>query len=120
MPMGSRAYNKAKGATFERDVASFLAQELEDDRIDRRVKGGSKDKGDIGGVRYRGKRVVLEAKNCRTMSLPAWLKEAEIEAGNDSADYWAVVHKRTGVGPANMGETYVTMTLAQYTKMLAN
>lgn len=116
--MGSRAYNKAKGTSFEKDVAFFLAQKLDDDRIERRARNGSKDRGDIGSVRFRGERVVLECKNTTTLALPQWLREAEIEAGNDDAPHFAVVHKRRGVGPAQMGETYVTLTLNQFALLL--
>lgn len=117
--MGNLQYAKAKGATFEKDVALYLAHELDDDRIERRARNGSKDRGDIGGVRFRGQRVVLECKNTARMELPQWLREAEIEAGNDDAKHFAVVHKRRGIGPANMGETYVTLTLKQYAQLLA-
>jgi hypothetical protein len=57
----SRASAKAAGAKFERDVADWLARHV-DDRIDRRVKTGAKDKGDIAGIRHMGARVDLETK----------------------------------------------------------
>ncbi|AEL19714.1 holliday junction resolvase [Mycobacterium phage AlleyCat] len=99
---------KAAGAKFERDVADYLAARV-DDRIDRRVKTGAKDRGDIGGVRLHGQRVVLECKNVATMSLPQWTREAQIEAGNDDALVGVVVHKRHGTG--DVGKQWVSMTL---------
>jgi hypothetical protein len=51
-----------------------------DDRIDRRVKTGAKDKGDVAGLRVHGQKVVIEAKDYggRVLVGP-WLNEAEVE-----------------------------------------
>ena len=60
----TRASAKSAGASFERLVADYLAHELEDDHIDRRVKMGANDRGDIASLRtIRGARVVVEVKN---------------------------------------------------------
>lgn len=105
----SRASAKAAGSRFERLVADHLRDHL-DDRIDRRVKNGSKDLGDIGGVRTAtGQRVVIECKDTSRAELAAWIREAHTEAGNDDAAVGVVAHKRRGVGYA--GDQYVTMTL---------
>lgn len=112
----SRASAKKAGSAFERLVADYLAAHL-DDRIDRRVKTGALDKGDIGGVRtYRGAKVVIEAKNTVRMDLAGWIKEAEAERVNDGAAIGVVVSKRHGVGEAS--EQYVHMTLATFTNLL--
>ena len=63
----TRASAKAAGTRFERLVADYLAQHV-DDRIDRRVKTGAKDRGDIAGVRHMGGRVVLECKDTTRVS----------------------------------------------------
>ena len=105
----SRASAKAAGSTFERQVADYLAEHL-DDRIDRRVKTGAKDKGDIGGIRLRGHRVVVECKNHARVDLAGWIAEAQIQADNDGAPLGVVVHKRRGV--AKPERQWVTMTLA--------
>ncbi|MDY4041002.1 MAG: hypothetical protein SOY67_02695 [Collinsella sp.] len=107
----------AKGTRFESAVAAYLA-EL-DPRIERRVKHGTKDRGDIGGVLLHGRRVVVECKDRRRMELSAWLSEAETERGNDDADHAVVVHHRAGRGTRSMGDQYVTMTLATFRDMLA-
>lgn len=92
----SRASAKAAGSRFERLIADCLA-ELIDDRIDRRPKMGSKDRGDIGGLRHMGGRVVLECKDYGgRYEVGSWLTEAEIERGNDDAIAGAVVAKRRG------------------------
>ncbi len=105
----NRKSAKKAGTKFETDIANFLAQQLEDDRIERRAKTGSKDKGDITGVRHNGQRVVIECKNVARLNLADWMRQAQLEATNDEAPIWLVVHKRHGDGtPANQ---YVTMTL---------
>lgn len=104
----SRASAKAAGSKFERDIADHLA-ELVDDRIDRRVKAGSNDKGDIGGVRVHGQRLVLECKNTSRINLGGWITEAHTEAGNDDALAGVIVHKRHGKGQP--GDQWVTMTV---------
>lgn len=104
----SRASAKKAGSTFERQVADYLALYV-DDRIDRRVKTGSEDKGDIAGVRVHGERMVLECKDTAKISLGTWAGEAEVERVNDKALVTAVVHKRHGKGQP--GDQWVTLTL---------
>jgi hypothetical protein len=115
--MRSRSSAKKAGSSFERLIADYLAQVLEDDRIDRRVKTGNKDRGDIAGVRtIRGGRVVIECKNVSRDNLPQWIREAEVERGNDDAAVGVVAHKRHGVGAA--GAQYVSMTLDTFISLL--
>ena len=104
----TRASAKAAGSRFEREVADHLAAVL-DDRIDRRVKTGAKDRGDIGGVRVHGQRVVIEAKNTARINLAGWIAEAHAEAVNDDALVGVVVHKRHGNG--SPGDQWVTCTV---------
>lgn len=105
-----------KGSAFEKTIADYLAIQLEDDRIERRVTNGAKDRGDIGGVRLNGHRVVIECKNQNRLSLAEWVDEAKVEAGNDDAILGAVVHKRRGT--AKPGEQYVTMTVDDLVTLL--
>ncbi|MET0888175.1 MAG: hypothetical protein ABWX92_17190 [Mycetocola sp.] len=108
---------KAAGAWMERITAEFLASRLNEDRIERRTKNGSNDRGDITGVKtIRGGRVVIECKNVRTLALPAWLREAEIERGNDDAVIGVVVHKASGT--QNPADQHVTMTLETFARLL--
>lgn len=107
-----------KGATFERLVADYLAGALDDEGVDRQIKTGRKDKGDIRGVKVHGWRIAIECKNTTRTNLSGWVNEAEIERGNLDALAGVVVHKRTGKGKAQMGETYVTMTLADFAALL--
>lgn len=106
----SRATAKKAGSWFERIIADAFAWHLHDDNIDRRVKRGEKDRGDIGGLRTRdGQRLVVECKNEASFKLGGWVKEAHIEAVNDNALTGIVVHKR--IGTRDPLDQYVTMTM---------
>ncbi|GAB3223506.1 hypothetical protein GCM10027586_12870 [Kineococcus gypseus] len=112
----TRASARAAGARFERSIADYLAEHV-DDRVDRRVKTGAKDRGDIGGVRaVLGGRVVLECKDTARTELAAWTGEAEVERGNDDAVAGVVVHKRRGT--AHPGAQYVTCTVDDLVALL--
>ena len=111
----NRRSAKAAGARFERQVADYLAAHV-DDRIDRRVKTGGKDKGDISGLRHMGQRVVVECKDTSRTELATWIREAQTEAGNDDAQVALVVHKRVGKGKP--GDQWVTTTLADLVALL--
>ena len=113
----NRQSAKKAGSSFERLVADYLRAQLDDDRIDRRVKHGANDRGDIGGVRtIRGGRVVIEAKNVSRDNLPLWIRQAEVERGNDDAAIGVVVHKRHG--SAKPADQYVSMTLEMFARLL--
>nr|DAY03953.1 MAG TPA: HOLLIDAY JUNCTION RESOLVASE HOMOLOGOUS RECOMBINATION [Caudoviricetes sp.] len=111
----NRQSAKKAGTTFERQVADYLAQHV-DDRIDRRAKTGSKDRGDITGLRHLGERIVIECKNTTRLNLAGWMNQAEIERGNDDALAGLIIHKRHGNNqPADQ---WVTTTLRELTAML--
>lgn len=109
--------NGKKGSAFERLIADALAAHV-DDRIDRRVKTGNKDRGDIGGLRIPGtnSRVVVECKNVSRTNIGGWVAEAEIERGNDDAIAGLVVHKRRGHGDPL--DQYVTCTVRDLVALL--
>ena len=112
----NRASAKKAGTDFERKVADYLAAHV-DDRIDRRVKNGAKDRGDIAGLRHMGHRVVIECKNeSGTPKLGTWAGEADIERGNDDAIAGLVAHKRHGKG--HPGDQWVTCTLRDLVALL--
>lgn len=115
----SRASAKAAGTRHESSIANYLAEQLNDDRIERRAKTGAKDRGDIGGVRAPGGgRLVLECKDYggRLQAGP-WLGEAEVERGNDGALAGLVVAKRRGV--ADPGSQFVLMTVRDLVAILS-
>ena len=107
---------KAAGTRFERQIADHLANHV-DDRIDRRVKTGSKDRGDISGLRHMGQRIVVECKDYGGQLKPGpWVEEAGRERGNDDAGVGLVVAKRRGTTAP--GDQFVLMTLADLVALL--
>ena len=105
------------GSNFEACVAAFLAVALGDGRVERRAKCGAKDRGDISGVLAHGRGLVIECKDYTGRDrMPQWLREAEVERGNDDALAGVVVNHRRGIPAdrrrlARMAEQPVTMTL---------
>lgn len=111
----NRKSAKKAGSWLETIVAGYLSEHV-DDRIERRTRGGAKDRGDIAGLRHMGARVVVECKNYARAQLGTWAAEAEIERGNDDANAAIIVHKRHGKGqPADQ---WVTMTLGELVALL--
>lgn len=111
----TRASAKAAGSRFERLIADTLARHI-DDRIDRRVKNGAKDRGDIGGWRYAGLRIVAECKDTTHAALGTWVGEAEVERLNDDAHVALVIHKRRGKSDGL--DQYVTLTMRDLIALL--
>lgn len=116
----TRASAKDAGSRFERTTADYLAIHI-DDRIDRKVKNGAADRGDIGGVRLspalRGGRMALECKDYGGMiKAGPWLGEAETERGNDDAVCSAVIAKRRGI--SDPGAQLVIMTVRDLVALL--
>jgi len=113
----SRASAKAAGSTFERQIADYLKIALRDSRIDRKVRTGAKDKGDIANVRtVQGGRVTLELKNYGgQFKVTEWLNEVEVERINDdNAEFGVVIAKRRGVTSPDKQVAFMTVeTLAQ-------
>lgn len=115
----SRASAKQAGSRAERLVADYMAEHLDDDRINRQVKTGAKDKGDIGNVRSaHGERVVVEVKDTSRIKLGEWMNEVTAEKGNDGAPIGVVVHKRKNYGEMKVGGWYVTMTLDDLIRLI--
>lgn len=112
----TRTSARAAGSRMERSVADYLARWV-DERIDRRVKTGAKDRGDLAGLRCHGARVVAEVKDCARTQLGPWAAEAEAERGNDDALAAVIIHKRHGKG--SPGDQWVTMTLRDFASLLA-
>lgn len=112
---------KAKGRLMENAVVEFLNAALGTDTIERRRLTGTKDRGDVSGVRFNDRRIVLEVKNTATLSVAEHLREAHTEALNDGALLGVVVQKRRGLGVADLsstGEQLVMMTLRDFALLL--
>ena len=111
----SRASAKKAGAEFERLTADYLAVTV-DDRIDRQVKTGKKDTGDVGGLRFHGHKIAVECKNEAQVKLAVWSTEVETERTNLKALAGVVVHKRHG--KSEPGDQWVTMTLRDFAALM--
>jgi hypothetical protein len=112
----NHASAKAAGARFERTIADYLARHVSE-FIDRRVKTGAADTGDLVNVRAFGKRVVVEAKDYGGRFLIGpWLREVDVERGNDDAVAGVVVIKRRAT--ADPGDQVVAMTVRDLVALL--
>lgn len=115
----ARNRNSAKqaGARFERSIADYLRDNL-DDRIDRKVRTGARDTGDIANVRdSHNRRIVIETKDYGgKLNLPQWTKEAHTEADNDDAHVGLVIAKRRGT--TNPADQWVAMTVNDLIQLL--
>lgn len=105
----NRKSAKTAGTRFERQIADYLAQQV-DDRIDRRVKTGAKDRGDIAGLRHHGQRLTVEVKDYGgQLKAAEWTSEAHTEMSNDDAVAGLVIAKRRGT--TDPGSQWVLMTV---------
>lgn len=113
----TRKTAKAAGARFERIISDYLRDNL-DDRIDRKVRTGAKDCGDVANVRdSHNRRIVIETKDYGGRLQPAqWLREAHQEAENDNAHVGLVIAKRRGT--TNPADQWVVMTVNDLIQLL--
>jgi Holliday junction resolvase len=111
------AANKAKGTRFESEVADYL--QMQGISAKRLPRTGVKDIGDLAFPitvpGFAKATVVVEAKNRKSMDLPTFIAEAEVEAQNYEVRYPAdgvalplVITKRRGKG---VHQSYVVMPL---------
>ncbi|MET0416081.1 MAG: hypothetical protein ABW022_08675 [Actinoplanes sp.] len=87
---------RAKGARWEQDCAEYL-QTHGWPYAERRHLSGAFDRGDITGVPA----VMIECKHERTYKPAEWLREADVQAVNDSARVaavWARLNGKPGAG----------------------
>lgn len=109
--------NKAKGTQFEREIAELFTAWFEAQRLPRT---GAKDEGDIE-VRVTDQvRLILEAKNHKSLALADWIRQAEVEADHREAKTGkacvpVVVAKRRGKGVA---QSYVVMQADEFLLLL--
>lgn len=108
---------KAAGSRFERLIADYLNDQLCGLHVDRQVKTGARDSGDIAGVHLAGKRIAIECKNITRMDLPKWTREAHTEAGNIGGAAGLVIHKRHGNGRPE--DQWVTMTVTDLVAIIS-
>lgn len=105
-----------KGAFFERGVADYMAGRLKNEDVDRQVKTGAVDKGDIRGVRIWGQKIAIECKNWKANPIPTAIREAEVERQNIGALAGVAIVKRHGKGRPE--DQLVVMTLKDFTALI--
>ncbi len=103
--------SKQKGTAWETAIVRYLAAQGWP-AAERRALSGTQDRGDVFGIVGW----VIEAKNCRALSLAQWVDEATIEQANAGADFSAVWHHRKG--KPSPADGYVTMTGAGFVRLL--
>lgn len=82
---------KIRGTAWETQVVHALKR-AGWFHAERRALHGNVDKGDVAGIPG----VVVEAKDCKSLTLGPWLKEAHAERDNANADIGVVWAKRRG------------------------
>ena len=104
--------SKARGTAYETALVGWL-QTHGHPYAERRTLAGAHDRGDIAGIPG----VVLEAKNCKTIALAAWVDELAVEIGNAGVDIGAVVIRRRGT--SDVGRSYAVMPLDVFNRLIA-
>jgi len=100
---------KAKGAQMERVARDFLAEAVSCERI---PAGATIDRGDLWTERF-----CLQVKNCRSLSLGAWMDQTKQQQLNAGKPCSAVIFKRKGT--TDPGRQFVLMDLEQFREILA-
>lgn len=103
--------SKQKGTRAESAVVAYL-KENGFPHAERRALTGNKDKGDVSNIPG----VVVEVKDCRTMTLAAWVDEANAEAVNAGVDIGVVIHHRPRKG--DVGQWYATMDVDTLARLI--
>lgn len=122
--MRSRATARKAGSNFAECSARYLSFVTGSD-VTRRVCHGSKDTGDLNGIKICGHRLIAECKDYSGRDQMAeWIREAETERGNDDALAGVVISHRRGVvadarNLMRMGDQLVSMTLRDLAALMA-
>lgn len=104
---------KAKGTRFETRVADWLSERT-GCGVTRRALSGSRDRGDLVGLRLNGLVCCVECKDCRDERLAEWREQTEVERGNSDADVGLLVMHRKGRGEKRFGETWVELVAEDF------
>jgi hypothetical protein len=97
------------GPKYESRVVNYFCEQGLP--CERRVQGGSRDRGDLAGIRGW----TLELKNTGKIELGPTMNEAKKEADNAETDHWAAIHNRRNHG---LERSYVTIELWEFARLL--
>ena len=103
--------SRAKGTLGESAVVDYFRQRGWK-YAERRALNGNLDRGDLAGVPG----LVAEIKNCKTIDLAGWTREAAVEKRNDGADLGVVIAKKRGT--TNAADWYAILTVAELCDLL--
>ncbi|MGC2295304.1 MAG: hypothetical protein WA695_01235 [Candidatus Dormiibacterota bacterium] len=103
--------SKRKGSTFEAAVVAYFAENGFPE-CERRVMGGTRDRGDVAGVPGW----TLELKAERSLDLAGALTEAQREAANAGTTQYAAVLKRRS---HPVSDAYVVLPLSTFVAMVS-
>lgn len=98
------------GPRFEAALAAYYSENTPYE-VERRVQGGSNDRGDLGGIRNW----VVEAKATGSIALGPTMNEAQKEARNARADHFVAVHNRKCHA---LERSYATVELWEHARLL--
>lgn len=104
---------RQKGTLAETAFVKFLARHGFP-HAERRALHGTDDKGDVTGTVG----LAWEVKNHKTYQIPAWMKEAQLEAQNAKADYGLLVIKPNRVGTDSVADWWVVLPVSDAVKLL--
>jgi hypothetical protein len=98
-----------------------MRERLGDDRIERRALHGSRDLGDIYGIRAHGHEGVAECKDYKRWGkadLDAWKEQTAAERGNADADFSLLIVHEKGCGKARFGQNSCYMQVCDLVRVM--
>ena len=102
--------NGRKGSSWEKVICDYL-NVMGWPYAERRVKRGSNDAGDVGGIPG----VVIEAKAVQKIDLAGFMDEVRVEKANAKAQIGACVIKRRNHG---VDRAYVVMEFRDWIELI--
>ena len=124
----ARTKPKALGTDYETANVVYARERTGDGRIERRAMHGSRDMGDVYGIRAHGHEGIMECKRVERLSdalLGRFKEQALAERGNADADFVLLSVWRKGKGyqardgkaPKSFGENVCYVTIEDLLKI---
>lgn len=124
----ARTKPKALGTDYETANVVYARERTGDERIERRAMHGSRDMGDVYGIRAHGLEGIMECKRVERLSdglLDKFKAQALAERGNADADFVLLSVWRKGKGyqardgkaPKSFGENVCYVTIEDLLKI---
>lgn len=124
----ARTKPKALGTDYETANVVYARERTGDERIERRAMHGSRDMGDVYGIRAHGHEGIMECKRVERLSdglLDKFKAQALAERGNADADFVLLSVWRKGKGyqardgkaPKSFGENVCYVTIEDLLKI---